>query len=226
MKEFKFAIKEIIPILVSYLFIGIACGVLFYEKGYSFIYPALAGAIVYAGSMQILLVPLIASNTPLLVIFITTIFVNLRHTFYGISFLERYRKIRGWKFPYMVLTMTDETYSILASIEYEEDLDKDKVDFYILLSCHLIWILACTIGGLLGDILPIDISGIDFAATSLFVVIVINYLTIKRNRPAIFISFIISLGLLFLLEKDNFLLPAIILSAIILALKKEEKSYE
>lgn len=103
MKEFKFAFKNALAMIFSYIFIGFACGILFYERGISFIYAALAGIIIYAGSMQILLVPLISSSTPILIIFFTTLFVNSRHIYYGLPFVERYKKIKGIRFILMVL---------------------------------------------------------------------------------------------------------------------------
>lgn len=125
MKEFKFAFKNALAMIFSYIFIGFACGILFYERGINFIYAALAGIIIYAGSMQILLVPLISSSTPILIIFFTTLFVNSRHIFYGLPFVERYKKIKGIRFILMVFTMTDEAFPIITSIDLLLILGKD-----------------------------------------------------------------------------------------------------
>ncbi|EFA90742.1 AzlC family ABC transporter permease [Peptoniphilus lacrimalis] len=220
MKEFKFALKNTLAMIFSYIFIGFACGILFYEKGISFIYAALAGIIIYAGSMQILLVPLISSSTPILIIFFTTLFVNSRHIFYGLPFVERYKKIKGLRFILMVFTMTDEVFSIITSVDYDENLDHNMVDFYILITLYITWIFSCMTGALVGNILPVNLTGIDFASVALFLVSVIGFFEDKKNRIPILIGLLTSLALLAILGKDLFLLPSIIISSLILTFIK------
>ena len=115
--------------------------------------------------MQIVMVSLMTSGVPLLMIAMMTFFINARHIFYGIGFVAKFRKM-GWKYPYMVLTLTDETYSVFCSIQYPEDIDEQKADFYIALICHLLWIFSCTMGALIGETLPFDMTGIEFSATA------------------------------------------------------------
>ena len=55
-RAFKKAFPYTIPVLTGYLFIGIAFGVMFEEKGYSFLWAALMSLMVYAGSGQYLAV--------------------------------------------------------------------------------------------------------------------------------------------------------------------------
>lgn len=110
MKSFHFAVKQIVPLLFSYLFVGIAFGVLISEAGYSVMWSFFAGMFIYAGSMQIVMISLMTSGVSLFMIAIMTFFINARHIFYGIGFVEKFKKM-GWKYPYMALTLTDETYS-------------------------------------------------------------------------------------------------------------------
>jgi 4-azaleucine resistance transporter AzlC len=83
---------------------------------------------------------------------VTTFFINARHLFYGIGFIENFRKM-GWKYPYMVLTLTDETYSVLCSVKYKDGLDKEKATFFIALFNHCYWIAGCTLGSIAGQLL-------------------------------------------------------------------------
>lgn len=113
MKEYKFAVKKVLPVLFSYIFIGIASGLLLRDAGYSFIWALLSGMFVYAGSMQIVMVPLLAAKTPIWLLAVMTLFINARHIFYGIGFIDEFKEIKKrcfWKYPYMILTVTDETY--------------------------------------------------------------------------------------------------------------------
>ena len=129
MKEFNFAIKQTFPIFFTYLFIGIAFGILMGDAGYPPFLSLVAGFFIYAGSLQIVMVSLLQAHAPLITVAIMSFFINARHIFYGVAFIEKFRKM-GWKYPYMVLTLTDETYSILCSVKYEENLDREK-EFYI-----------------------------------------------------------------------------------------------
>lgn len=220
MKAFRFAVKQIIPLMISYLFVGIAFGILIHKAGYSALWACLAGIFIYAGSMQIVMVSLMTSGVPLHMIAIMTFFINARHIFYGIGFIDKFRKM-GWKYPYMVLTLTDETYSVLCSIKYPENMDEQKVDFYIALMCHLLWIFSCTVGALLGQMLPVDMTGIEFSATAFFVVVCVNqWRQFSSHIPAI-AGFASALVFYSLLGAEGFLLPALSVSLLVLIIMKD-----
>lgn len=223
MKTFRFAVKQIIPLLFSYLFVGIAFGILINEAGYSVLWSFLAGVFIYAGSMQIVMVSLMTSGVSLFMIAVMTFFINARHIFYGIGFVEKFKKM-GWKYPYMALTLTDETYSVLCSLKYPEDVDEQKVDFYIASMCHFLWIFSCTIGALFGKMLPFDLSGIEFSATALFVTVCVNqWRQFESHIPAI-AGFVSAIVFLILFGPDNFILPALSVSLIVLVVMKDRIS--
>lgn len=220
MRTFRFAIKQITPIIFSYVFVGIAFGILINEAGYSVLWACIAGFFIYAGSMQIVMVSLMAAGVPLHMIAVMTFFINARHIFYGIGFVDRFRKM-GWKYPYMVLTLTDETYSVLCSIKYPDNMDQQKVDFYIALTCHLLWIFSCTAGALIGQMLTVDMTGIEFSATAFFVVVCVNqWRQFNSHIPAI-AGFVSAIFFYMLLGADGFLLPALSVSMIVLLIMKD-----
>lgn len=226
MKAIRFALIKIIPLIFSYLFVGIASGVLLHEAGYSVFWAFLSGLIIYAGSMQIVMVSLMTSGTPLLLIALMTFFINARHIFYGIGFIEEFRRIGKqkhslWKYPYMALTMTDETYSVLCSIECPKDTDKQKVEFYILFFCHILWVASCTAGALIGSLIPFDLAGIDFSATAFFTVVTVNqWRQFSSHLPAV-AGFVSAVLFYLILGADHFILPALAVSMIVLMLLKD-----
>lgn len=225
MKTLHFAIKQIIPLAFSYIFVGIAFGILMHKAGYSAIWAFLSGVFIYAGSMQIVMVSLMTSGVPLHMVAIMTFFINARHIFYGIGFVDKFRKM-GWKYPYMVLTLTDETYSVLCSIKYPEEIDEQTANFYIALICHSLWIFSCTIGALLGEILPFDMKGIEFSATAFFVVVSVNqWRQFNSHIPAI-AGFVSAIILYLLLGADKFLLPALSISLMVLIIMKDNISIQ
>ena len=135
MKELRFAVKNTIPIFFTYLFIGIAFGILMSDAGYSVLLTTASSFFIFAGSMQLVMVPMMTSGATLLSLAVMAFFVNARHIFYGIGFIEKFRRM-GWRYPYMILTLTDETYSVLCSVKYDEGLDEDKAAFLIAMLDH------------------------------------------------------------------------------------------
>lgn len=223
MKALRFALGQIVPLIFAYIFVGLASGLLLNQAGYAPVWAFLSALLVYAGSMQIVMVSLMVSGVPLFVIALTTLFINARHVFYGISFIDEFRAIgrrkgQGWKYPYMALTLTDETYSVLCALKVPGDIDRGQVQFYIQLLCHLLWIASCTLGAVLGSALPIDMSGIEFSATALFVAVVVNqWREAKSHIPAI-VGVASAVAFYFLLGPDRLILPALSMSAVALML--------
>ena len=220
MKEIEFAFRQTVPILFTYLFIGMAYGVMMGNAGYSTIWSFLSALFIFAGSMQIVMIPLLESGTPLAALAVMTLLINARHLFYGIAFIERFRTM-GWKYPYMVLTLTDETYSVLCSVRYEEGINQEKATFFIALLNHGYWIAGCTLGGMAGQLLSWDMTGIDFSATAFFTVVVANYWKQYPSKIPIFTGIVSSIVFYLLLGADNFLLPSLSISLISLVLLKD-----
>lgn len=226
MKSLTYAIKQIVPLVLSYIFVGLASGILLNKASYSPIWAFLSALLIYAGSMQIVMVSLLTSGAPLFMVAIMTLFINARHIFYGISFIDEFYSIGKqsksfWKYPYMALTMTDETYSVLCSLSCPPDLDKQKVEFNILFLCHILWIVSCSLGAIIGNVLPIDLTGIDFSATAFFAAVVVNqWRECTSYIPAI-IGFLSAILFYLFVGPDNFILPALSVSMISLVVLKD-----
>ena len=217
MRELRFALKNTIPIFFTYLFIGIAFGILTVDAGYSVLFAALSSVFVFAGSMQLVMIPMMTSGASLITLALMTFFINARHIFYGISFIERFRRM-GWRGIYMILTLTDETYSILCSVQYDPGLDENRAAFRIAMLNHLYWIFGSTLGACAGRLLPFDMTGIDFSATAFFLVVVVNQWRQFRTKMPFVTAATCALGFYLLLGKDYFLIPTLItcLAALIL----------
>lgn len=216
MKEvIKTAIKLTIPVMVGYLVLGTAFGLLLYKAGFHFLWAFLISSTVYAGSMQFVLISFLQGTIGIVSIVITTLSVNSRHIFYGISFIEKFKQM-GKSRPYMIFSLTDETYSLLCSIKRPEGMDEKKLFFFISFFNQIYWILGSVIGGILGDLISFDTSGIEFSMTALFIVIFVEqWLSTKNHLPA-YIGLFCGIISLILFGADNFLLPAMVITVIIL----------
>ncbi len=174
-----------IPVFTSYIVLGAAYGILMDSKGFSILWTLLASVLVYAGSMQFITVGLLAAGFDPLYTFLITLGVNARHIFYGISMLKQYRGIGRLK-PYLIFTLTDETFSLLCSAKIPEGVDRKWFYFFVSFLDHLYWITGSLIGGILGSMIKFDTKGIEFVLTALFVVILLNQWKSTTNHlPAI-----------------------------------------
>jgi 4-azaleucine resistance transporter AzlC len=151
----KAAFPLTIPVLTGYLVLGAAYGILMNSKGFSLVWIAIASIFIYAGSMQFLSVALLAAGFDPIGAFLMTIAVNARHLFYGISMLKQYRGIGRLK-PYLIFSLTDETFSILCSVTPPQNVDKKWFYFFISILDHLYWIVGSLFGGILGSMLHIN----------------------------------------------------------------------
>lgn len=214
-KAFRAAFPFTIPVLTGYLFIGIAFGVMYQEKGYNFLWAILMSILVYAGSGQYLAVNFFAPGVSLLQVIFLEFMVNVRHIFYGLSLLERFREM-GKKKLYMIFSLTDETYSLFFITKVPKDVDEHKFMFAIALLDQLYWITGSAIGAIAGSVIPFDATGIDFAMTALFVVIFVEqWLTSGNHLPAL-VGIFAGVICLLLFGSENFILPTMIVIMVIL----------
>ncbi len=223
---FNYSFKKSIPIMTGYIFIGIAFGILLHSQGFNFLWAAGMALFVYAGSAQFVIVALMVSRAALPVAALMVFLVNSRHMFYGISFIQRFKSM-GKKYWYMIYTLTDETYSVLCQIKDDTQItDEEKNDRMFLVSMlnQIYWVIGCTVGALIGEILPFSTEGIEFSMTALFVVIFVEQWISWREKgthiPAItgVISAVVCLAIF---GADKFILPSIIITVgILLSLEK------
>ena len=122
----------------------------------------------------------------------------------------------GRAYPYMIFSLTDETYSVLCGLKVPENMDENRVTFYIALFDHIYWITGSVLGAVIGQLVTMDTTGIDFSMTALFVVIVINQWKDSKEHKPVFIGAAIGIFCLFLLGADKFLLPSLAITALVL----------
>ena len=214
----RFAFYKTIPVLLGYLFLGLAFGLLLQEAGYSFWWALLSSGIVYAGSIQFVLVEFLSGGTGFLTVAVMTLLINSRHAFYGLSFVEKFRKMKTY--PYMIFSLTDETYSLLCSLKVPEGIDEKKAMFLIAFFDQLYWVAGSVLGAALGQVLPFDMTGIDFAMPALFVTIFVDqWREAKSHLPAI-VGLCSAAVCLLIFGGSNFILPSLIITVgILMALK-------
>ena len=211
MKTFRFALGRTMPIFFSYIFLGIAFGILVQTSGWHWGWATALSLIVFTGAYQFILIGLLANQADLGTIGLTALLVNSRNLFYGIPFVRDFPRM-GWKYPIMIHFMSDETFAVLMSTEVPPEYDRDQVRFYIAVLNGFYWVLGSTIGALLGNVLPFDLTGIDFSLTALFITILLDQWQSFSNHLPALLGLVIATISLLLIGPGYFLLPALLLT--------------
>lgn len=212
---FRIAFRDSLPVFSGYFVLGAGYGILMQNAGFSPLFVFLTSLLVYAGSLQYALIGLLSSGASLLSVIFTSFAVNIRHLFYGISMLKKYEK-QPLK-PLLIYTLTDETYALVSNGEHE-----GPYYHYVSLLDYAYWTLSCTLGALIGRVLPFDMSGIDFSLTALFLSVAVEQWLSSDRHDAALIGAISSVVCLMIFGKDNFLIPSmgLIMVALILLRRK------
>lgn len=217
----KFLVKrsflDTLPVMAGYLFLGTGFGMLLHSKGYGILWAAAMSIFIYAGSMQYLAVDLLSGGASLIAAAITTLMVNARHLFYGISMIDKYKGC-GWRKPYLIFALTDETYSLNCGGAPEDVSDSKTYFFLVSLFNQCYWVTGSMLGVLVGSILPVSTEGIDFALTALFVTVFVEQWKSTGDHIPAMIGVLASVLCLLLFGAGNFLIPAMVLITIALTL--------
>lgn len=231
-KALSAAFPVTVPVLMGYLAIGIAFGLMLQEIGYNFIWAFFMSLTIYAGSGQYLGVTLLGTGAALGTVALMTLLINFRHLVYGLSMLEKFRGM-GWRKLYMIFSLTDETYALLSSAQAPVGVNPKNFYFAIAVLDQSYWILGSVIGAVAGAVIPFSTEGVDFAMTALFVVIAVEqWKTYRKHLPALLgcavtVVFLIILGSFF--GQDQMLLISlgvIVLILLILRDRLDEKEGE
>lgn len=214
-KALKTVFLDTVPVMTGYLFLGISFGILLQEAGYGLPWAFSMALFMYAGSAQFLSVSLLANHASILSSAIAVFLLNARHIFYGISLIDAY-KDTGKKKPYLIFALTDETYSLVTQNQPPEGMKRHIYCFLVSLFDHIYWVAGCVIGSVAGNFIPISFEGIEFVLTALFVTLFTEqWLSNKNHFPAV-VGVVSTVLCLVLFGKDIFLIPSMVLIAMLL----------
>lgn len=236
----QYAFIKSLPVLCSYIFLGIAYGILMEEAGFPWYATMFASVIVYTGAFQFVLTTLMVAGASLVTVAVTAFLVNSRQTFYALTFMDDFNKMGRFK-PFMIFSLTDETYAVNCSLKMPEttaeadnfreapeasknsiafhmlsDIDRRRVMRLLAVYCWLYWIAGSVAGALIGQLIPFSMEGIDFCMTALFIIIFINQWEKSKNHFAALTGLAVAIVCLLLFGEGRFMLPALIIVSAIL----------
>ena len=215
-ERIKKALIMTIPVLTGYVCLGIGFGLILESKGFGVVWAFAMGLLIYAGSMQYVAIDLLTGGASLIAAALTTLMVNARHLFYGISMINKYKEAGKAK-PYMIFALTDETYSLVVS-----DKSEDKgLYFLISLFNHCYWVAGCTLGAVIGTLITFNTEGIDFALTALFVTVFVEQWLTSKNHLSAVIGVCSTVLCLFVFGREYFLIPSMLVITLLLTVFKK-----
>lgn len=200
--------------MCSYLFVSMAYGIMMENAGFKWYYSLLVSLTVYTGAYQFVLVTLLSSGASILTMALTAFLMNSRQSFYALTFVDEFNRM-GKRKLYMIHTMTDETYAVNCTLP-DTGKEKQGIMFWVAFLSRCYWMIGAVAGGILGQIIPIDMTGIDFCMTALFVIIFIDqWAKAESHIPAI-VGIVIAVSCLLVVGQQYFLLPSLIIASAVL----------
>lgn len=226
-RAFLAAFPNTIPIMMGFLFLGMTYGIYANVSGFGVIYPIIMSMTIFAGSMEFVAVELLLGVFNPLQALIMTLMINARHLFYGLSMLDKY-KGTGWKKPYLIFGMCDESFSINCTAEISEKVDKGWFYFFVTILNQFYWVAGATLGGLFGSFIQFNTEGLDFVMTAMFVVIFLEQWLKDKHHISELLGLGLTLICLIIFGANHFLIPAMmaILASLTLLRRRLERGGE
>ncbi|MBR5135258.1 MAG: AzlC family ABC transporter permease [Clostridia bacterium] len=212
------AFLDTLPVMSGYLVLGFGFGILMKAAGFGILLTLVMSLFVYAGSMQYAAVGLLTGGASLMTVGLTTLMVNARHLFYGISMLDKYRRV-GARKAYLIFGLTDETYSLVCQKTPDDHFGAYST--WVTLFDHAYWVAGSVLGAVVGTLVRFNSDGIEFALTALFLTVFLEqWMTAKRHAPAL-IGVGASALCLAIFGAESFLIPSMLIIALLLSVYKE-----
>ncbi|MCI8837957.1 MAG: branched-chain amino acid ABC transporter permease [Hungatella sp.] len=214
----RYAFPKTIPVMVGYVFLGMAYGILMRVNGFGILWTLAGSLLVYAGSLQYVGVTLLASAANPVYAFMMGLMINARHLFYGVSMLGKYRDIKKFK-AYLIFALTDETFSVVCNEKVPRGLDEGWVYLWISALNQCYWVLGSVAGSLVGSMIRFNTKGLDFALTALFVVIFTDQWKNQNDHKPALAGVAASVACVIVFGADSFIVPAMVLILAILSVR-------
>ena len=210
------AVTRDVGVLWAGLFaLGIGFGVLVTSHDLPWWLAPVISATMFAGSVEFLLIGMLAATVPIAAIATTTFLVNSRHLFYGLSFPLDRVKGRIAK-AYSIFALCDEAYAIITSSD-PATLTTRRIS-WTQLGLHFSWAGGALIGGLVGATMLSGVKGLDFVLTALFVVLTFDGYRAHRDRTTVILG-AAAAAIALLIAPGSMLLIAMILFTVALGVR-------
>jgi len=216
-REIKLAFQMTLPVLAGYVFLGITFGLLTLNSGLDWWLPIVMSLVIYSGALEFAAIPILTSTFDPISAVLLGITLSARHLFYGIPMLKKYDGV-GKSKPFLIFGLTDETFSILSTATLPCDVNSKKLYLLVTLFDYLYWVSGTAMGALLGNAVKIDLQGLEFVLTALFVVLFIEQIKNKSGLKSGLIGLVGSGLALILFDSSVFVIVSMLFIILVLIL--------
>ncbi len=219
-RDLSAALHTSLPIMVTFIVLGIGYGLLMEKHGFGPLWSVLSGIIIFSGTVQFVSVSFLGSGSVIMAA-VTAFMVSARHIFFSISMIGRYRN-EGKRKWYLFYALCDETYAMLSKDDQPKDVNLSTYRVLVTFFDQASWVLGSFLGGWIGSKLTFNSTGIDFAMTALFTTVFIQqWIDSKCHIPAV-LGILATLICRILFGRDLFLIPAMIIIIAVLIIMRRK----
>ena len=219
-KAFLYSLRHSLPIFISFIPVGLAYGILMQSAGLNWVWTGACSLFIFAGSLQFLAVSFFAGGVSLVTVAVMALLLNSRHIFYGLPFIEQWRRYGPWRL-FLIYALPDEAFSLHCSNTFDDGDARHRMWTHVFDAALVLlyWLVLSVLGALLGSLIRFDTRGIDFALTALFIVILLEQLRdAKGSRLPALAASVSSVVCLVLFGPAGFILPSLLITVVLLIL--------
>lgn len=203
--DFRLAIADSSVVMLGIAVLGLGLGIILNAHGLPIWTAPLLSAVVFAGSVEFLMVGMISGGASVASIALTVFLVNARHLVYGLSFpLHRVKGL--WAKALAIHTLCDEAFAINSGPDRNER--SGARILWVNTLIYVSWILSVVLGYVLGASFLNDLKGVDFVMVAIFTVLAMDGYRANPDRvTALFVAISAAIALIF--APSSFLVVAL-----------------
>lgn len=213
-KAFRQGLSHSLSIVLGYVPVAVTFGVLANHAGIPVWIAGLMSVFVYAGAAQFIAVEMIQQGAGIWLIGMTTLILNIRHALMSLAVIPHFPKTPAKWSLVLAHGLTDESFvlnsRLLPEIKTEEE--KRWVMLGVNLGAYLSWVCFTILGGVLGDWLPTDFSGFQFAMLALFILLAAGTVN-TRNYFTFILAGCLGIAFKYLLPGKLYLILSVMIAA-------------
>lgn len=221
--------KLSIPVIVGYLPVGLACGLLLADAGLTWWQVVLMSSLVFGGSAQFVAAALIAQNAGVMEVFISVLLLSSRQALYSVSFGPYLNQAPNFKVAWLGYMTADESYAINVLKLQDNSPQKPwgiNDALFVATATWISWILFTASGALFGTFFQIPDVISNFVMVAMFIGILVPNLNNRMMLNTMLFTGVIAVILMTIFQSSYVIImaTAIALAVVFYFLKRQENN--
>ena len=203
--DFRLAVADSSVVMLGIAVLGLGLGIILNAHGLPIWTAPLLSAVVFAGSVEFLMVGMLSGGASVASIALTVFLVNARHLVYGLSY--PLHSVKGfWAKALAIHTLCDEAFALNSGPDRNER--SGARILWVNTLIYVSWILSVVLGYVLGASFLNDLKGVDFVMVAIFTVLAMDGYRANPDRvTALFVAISAAIALIF--APSSFLVVAL-----------------